>query len=288
MYSYPYQLSLDLLGAQILVRCQHKVCADGIRWHFSPHVRPLWRTPDVIVDCTWPKAERYLFRARPDKDANTALDGVRIHAMGRVTDSDWMALSPPLPPFELPPFQNRFVGLHAACVEHPSGALIIAGHRGSGKTTLTLRLVNDRECALLTDEVVCIMRRSYLVAPFAMALGLAERTSNDNLIKKPIAADHAVRRVSMLPVLVTHCLILNPMKSKGAVLSPLDRQSGFRSLLDHHLNIGCSMDESIVTLLDIARRVNIARLDYGSYDDLCNSIGLVMKFVGRNGENCQD
>lgn len=278
------QLRLSLLGADILVRCKHKSCLDGIALHFSPHVTRGRGTPDVIVDCEWEESGRYLFRTRPDEQAGTPLEGVKVHGPGGVSETDWEPLSPPLPPFDLPPFKDRFVGLHAAAVKSPQGGgLLLIGERGSGKSTMSVRLANKHGFEFLTDEVVCIHRRTLVVEPFAIAVGLKRDPSDAGAGKRLVAADEMVPTVARAPALVSHTLFLSP-RPRGVEDAPpaLERVAPhvvFRNLLAHHLDVGSSMDESLVTLINLAENTVGAQLNYQTFEELLGSDELIMDFV---------
>jgi hypothetical protein len=268
MDEFPYQITLFLLGCHILVKCKHKQCLDGIATIFSPVICTPWHTPDVVVDCDWEKAERYLFRTRPHEDT-APLSGVRVHTQGKLAESEWPFLDPPIPPFVVEPFQNRFIGLHAGSVQTPTGeCFIFLGNRGSGKTTTTLALVNNHKCRLLTDETVFIHRRTKLVEPFPRSVHLGEMR-NGSFRKVSVSADKACQAVTDKPALVTHIVFLEPdQKVQGQEFSRITPAEAFKNFLKHHLNAGCSPDESMVTLTQLAREVPAFTYRYNTYEDL--------------------
>lgn len=55
--------------------------------------------------------------------------------------------------------------------------------------------------------------------------------------------------------------------------------NGFRALLEYQLDIGCDMDDAVVTLLALARAIPMARVDYGSFDDLADVAALVLDWA---------
>ncbi|WP_026730841.1 hypothetical protein [Fischerella sp. PCC 9605] len=265
---FPYQVTLFLLGCQILIRCKYKVCLDGIAATFSPVVCIPSHTPDVVIDCDWEKAGRYLFRTRPPEDTEP-LFGVQVHTQGKLAESDWPFLEPPIPPLVVEPFRNRFIGLHAGSVQTSSGkCLIFLGNRGSGKTTTTLALVNNHKCSLLTDETVFIHRRTKLVEPFPRSVHLRE-THNGSLRKVSVSADKACQVVADKPALATHIIFLEPdEKVQEQEFSSLTPAEAFRNFLKHHLNAGCCPDESMVTLFKLACEVPAFMYRYTTYEDL--------------------
>jgi hypothetical protein len=275
----PYHLTLSLLGASILVRCKYSACAEGIAAHFSPAVCEPWTTPDIIVDCDWESAGRYLFRARNHVIAEP-LTGVRVHCPGSPGSSDWPYTSPPIPPLVLEPFCNRFIGLHGAAAVAPEGScLLLLGERESGKTTVALDLVNEHGWELLTDETVFIHRRSRLVEPFAHAVGLWDSRIKV-ATKAAVPAVEACRAIASQPALVTHVVCLEHMGGQTHPgLTPITSSQAFRTFLNHHLDAGCRADEAMVSLVQLARAVPAAVFAHGGYADLRRAVPDLIAFA---------
>jgi len=60
-----YVVALDMLGVRLDVLCDHEACADGVRSYYSALYQPApTASAEVVVRCSWPVADRYLFRAR--------------------------------------------------------------------------------------------------------------------------------------------------------------------------------------------------------------------------------
>lgn len=266
----PRALWLALLGTRILLRCLSAECCQGIRDHFHPHQVPdLWRTPDFIIECDWPRVGRYLFRARPEVEAQEPLVGVRVRGLGQPTATEWRGAFPPLPPFSLPPLRDKFVGLHAACVAMDSGSvLVLVGPRGAGKTTLATRLVNDVGGQLLADEMTCIHTRSMVVAPFAMAMGVTTLGADGRTRKDPVAADRVVNRIATKAHSITGGIILNPQAVGAPYLRLLSQARAFRLLLSQHLDLGTDLGECLTTLADLTMEVPFLELTYAGYDQI--------------------
>jgi hypothetical protein len=264
---YPNVCFLDLLGAHVWVRCKHRQCLEDVLRHFSCNQSVRKMTPDVIVECDWERADRALFRSRP-ASSSTLLDGIRVQVTGHDTEArPWASLYPPLPPFDVPPFKRSFVGLHSAAVVASNGeATLLVGSRGSGKSTLAIDLVNHSSCALLTDETVFLHRRTLLVEPFPIAIGV--KTSASDRQKKLVPASDLVRSIARRPALVARIVILSPGNIKDYRLEHLSEAEGVRELLTHHLDVGADADEAIVTILQLATQAEMFRFRYGSYNDL--------------------
>lgn len=271
--SYPYQLSLFLLGSHVLVRCREHQCYLGIREYFGPAIlTESWSSPDVIVDCDWADAGRWLFRARPGDNARaTPLEGVHLHVRGQERPIFWTSNNPPIPPWDLEPLKGRFIGLHAgAVVLGEGGALIFAGDRGSGKTTLTLTLVNKFGGTLLTDETACIYTRTTIVEPFPQAIGVK---SGEDARKRRVSADSICERVAVTPAPASSIVFLEPTHGiRGIQLAPLTPADSLRLLLNHHLDLGSPVDDAMMTLFLLAYRLQAVVCRYGAYEDLLEAV----------------
>lgn len=88
------EAELALLGGRILVRFEHERCRDDVLRHFSCSIAAPGPSPDVIVECDWERADRYLFRARPDELATIPLAGVRVQGRGDRSPRLWLSTQP--------------------------------------------------------------------------------------------------------------------------------------------------------------------------------------------------
>ena len=277
MNTSPYHQTFFLLGCYILVRCKYQSCLKGITDYFSNSVCEPWCTPDVIIDCDWQEPDRYLFRSRPEKDG-IPLKGVRVHTPKNIANEDWSFSSPPMPPFIVEPFRNRFVGLHGASVKvSDNKCLIIIGHQGSGKTTSSVELVNNYGCQLLTDETVLIHKRTRLVEPFPRAIGI-KSSKNSNKVALP--ASTVCSQISSIPALATHIIFLEPNSgNQSNDFSLIKPSETLKKFLYHHLDVGCNPEDATVTLFHLAREIVAASFRYNSYEDLKNSVSTFIEFT---------
>lgn len=279
---FPYTVTLALLGGLIHVRCKYQKCAQQIAEFFPTMASEMWYTPDALIECDWEEIDRYLFRSRP-ADHQEPLKGVRVYTQHCILESDWPYTDPPIPPFMIPPFKDRFVGLHGAAVVFPDkygAGLLILGVQKSGKSTLTLELVNNQKGQLLTDETIFIHRRTQLVEPFPRPLKIWEY-EQDILTPKVVPANQACHHIARNAVLVTHVLFLEPQSSgiqtSFTQISPSDTLPLF---LKHHLNTGCCADEAMVTLFQLAQKLSSAVCRYNSHEERMSLVPQIMNFLG--------
>lgn len=264
---FQYQITLHILGATILVRGVYKELIDGVREHFSAAVieKP-WIAPDVIVNCTWRSADKYLFRSRPP-GSPSRLDGVAVQEVG--SDArDWTSLNPPIPPLDCAVLRNRFFALHAAgvCWEG-SACAILLGHRGAGKSTLSLRLVRETGAALLSDENAFIHRRSILVEPFARAIHEWKYDGAMHKVATP-AISLIPGRISG-PSLITHLIFLNKSeKVHEPIIRLLHPSEVFPELICHHLDSECNPDEAVISLLMLSKNIPSIKVTYAGYEQM--------------------
>lgn len=273
---FPYSATYRLLGAHVLVRTSHQRCLDGVNVQFSTAAEDPWTTPDQIVECSWPESGRYLFRSRPAGEAATPLRGVRVRIPGGGLAVEWTGAGPPLPAFRLPPIRGRFAGLHAAAVRLPAGGVLVAGPRGSGKSTVAVELVNRHEGALLTDETAFLHRRTAIVEPYAGAVGVWEAGQ----LKHRLPAVDACRSVARQPGEMAALVVLRPGDPTG--LRDLDAGGAFREILAHHVDVGAEADEAMTTLAGLAHRLPAASAGWSSYSDLLALPGAVVAWLRAN------
>lgn len=281
----PHATSFALLGGHVLVRTRHADCMAGIEAQFSAARIEPWTTPDHIVECTWREAGRYLFRSRPSPPGGVGpLAGVRVLAFnpdgplaggGDATVPEWPFADPPLPAFRLPPFRDRFVGLHAAAVVLPAGGVVIVGARGAGKSTTAIELVNSYGGMLLTDETVFLHRRTAIVEPFACCVGTWEH----GRLKHRLPAVEVCARVAVRPTTIDTVLVLR-QEGNGVAVQPLDAGDAFQAMLNHHVDVGSDPDEAMTTLAMLARQIPVATVHWGSYADLRAVPGAITAWLG--------
>lgn len=259
-----YELQLALLGGRVLVRFTHERCRAEVARYFSCSHDPSGTTPDVIIECDLPSADRYLFRARPADQYGLPLEGIRAWPAGAAAPHAWTSAQPPLPPLALSPFKDRFIALHAATLRTPDGGgITVVGHRNSGKSSSTLHLGRQEGFEFLADETTFVHLRTAVAEPFPQSVGVWRSDGE----KQPVSAAELYPRIGARPALIDQVVFLDPCDS-AALAGPLAPAETFRSLLPHHRDASASLDESIVTLDHIARSVTAVRLRYRDRTDL--------------------
>lgn len=273
------ELTLDLLGASILVRCQSARCAAGIARHFSAAVSDVTSySPDFLIEVDWPEAGRHLFRARHPKSP-LQLDGVRVMGRGESKPRPWQSHQPPLPPFSLPPLAGRFTALHSAALTYPdesTRAVLFLGERESGKTTCALQLCTNYGFGLLTDETTVLMNRSTMVLPFPREMSF--RTGAPATPKRVSAATGTVPDVVQSPAIATDLVFLEGGGGAYATLGQIGPEAAMASALAHNQYFGSNMGESIRTL---ARLANECRSWTATHRDYAGLLEIIDEVAAR-------
>lgn len=256
-----HELHLALLGGRILARFANARCRDDVARYFSCCVDGSGSSPDVIVECDWEQADRYLFRARPEEFDGASLEGVHVQAFGETSPEPWSSAQPPFPPLSVAPFKGRFVALHAATLRDPCGdGLAIVGGRNSGKSTCALEF--GRRCGFefLTDETTFIHLRTTVAEPFPQSVGLW----SDDGRKVPVPAVELFPRIARGPAVIQQVIILEPSEEVSYRVEELKPAAALRALLPHHRDAAASLDEAMVTLDHLARNACSIRVRYGN------------------------
>jgi hypothetical protein len=246
-------VSLQLLGVRLDVRCRHQQCGEQLRSYFSAsEVEAGLASPEVVVWCGRKAAGRHLYRSRPEELEGVPLDGVSVQTL-RSGRQQWTSVLPPLPALASWPFKDRFIALHAAAIRIPRGeGVILAGDRGSGKSTTVLALARTMAGAeVLCDETAFIHCRSAVVEPFPHAVGVWQ---NGKKVQVPIT--ELCDRIARGPVEARRLIFLERGHVGSDEVERLTPASTLRRLLPHHRDAGASLGDSTQTLLDLADRLD--------------------------------
>jgi hypothetical protein len=220
-------------------------------------------TPDVIVECDWQTADRYLFEPRP-RPLSGALEGVRVLVAKQGTRfKPWTSPYPPLPPLDVPPFTGRFVGLRGAVAVTADGhGTLLVGEDEGATLAAAVSLVEGADGRLLADEAALIHRRTQLVEPFLT------RSKWPGGTQRTDSPEDAASSVAASPGLLTRAVVLTADDAGTSGLERLGEAAAIRELLKHQLEIGTDADETVVTLLRLALTIETSRFRYNSRDDL--------------------
>lgn len=249
MSDFPHDCSLDQLGGRLWVRCKHRACLDGVLGRFAWSRSERVMTPDVIVECDWETAGRYLFEPRP-RLMTGALEGVRVLVAKQGTRfKPWMSPHPPLPPLDVPPFAGRFVGLRGAAVVTPDGhKTLLLGEGGGATLDAAFELVERAGGRLLADGAVFLHRRTQLVEPFLTGRKRPGVNPGED------SGGDAARPVAGRPGMLTRVVVLSPGGASGVGLELLGEADAMRELLKHQLDIGADAEEVQAVVPHVARK----------------------------------
>ena len=267
-------LWLRMFGTLILLRCKYIACKNGIEQFYDPFVCSPSRTADLLVECDWREAGPYLFRARPESEQEL-LEGVRFQLSGQQVLSNWESRDPPLPPMDLEPFRNRFVGLHGGAVirKWDGKCLAFAGARSSGKTTLCRELDKLGDYSIIADETLLIHRRSKIAQPFPKATAIRLNAAVEK--KKLISASEAFVSLADAPSEISLFLLLERTTKECAGIDKLTALEAGHRILQHQVRAGTSWSEGMLTLLDLVTNVQCYHFRHSDYRELVAGISKV-------------
>lgn len=265
---------LSLLGVRVDVRCLYKPCAEAIGSFYSASLAsPRSSSPEVVVWCDLESPSRYLFRSRPDDMSGVPLAGISVQTL-RSSKEVWTSTLPPIPALASWPFKDRFAALHAAAVRTTAGeGVLIAGDRGSGKTTTALLLADQHGAEVLCDETALIHCRTRLVEPLPHAVGVWR---GGRKVRVPMT--EVCARISREAALVSRLVFLKRQPEGIGQLRRLSRSDALRIMLTHHRDAGASIGDAMQTLLNLAARSESWAVEYSRPSDLAD---LVCDAVGR-------
>lgn len=278
-----FQTNLFLLGCQIEVNCKYVTLKEDIENYFPHFINERNVTPDVVIYCEWERSNKYLFRARPEKFLNEHLEGVYFKLPGKKIEQ-WRNLNPPLPPNSIPPFKDRFVGLHAgAVVNNLNQATLLIGPRGSGKTTTTSQLVNTFGHHLLTDETVYIHKRTSIIEPFLREIRARVKDHFSGEIKKQSKnVNEMYKSVYKKAVPAIQGVFLEPSNRLG-IYKIDDEEDILKRLISNHRDVGCNNNESLYTLSLLSKELRFYVFNYRDYQELIsNGIEKLFEEIGSN------
>lgn len=265
-------VSLSLLGVRVDVRCSDPECARAIGAFFSAcHVPAASASPEVVVWCDWADAGRYLFRSRPDHLEGVPLDGVHVQTL-RSQRQPWTSTLPPIPALASWPFKDRFTALHAAAVCTATGeGVLLAGDRGSGKSTTALVLSRQFGAEVLADETSLVHCRTTMVEPFLHSVGVWREGRK---IQVPIT--EVCDKIGRHAVSINRLIFLSRRPEGPRVVRRIGQSEALRKLLPHHRDAGASMGDSVQTVLNLVSRSESWSIEYSNHEELGEVVSAVL------------
>jgi hypothetical protein len=273
------RLWLRVLGIVLDIRCRTVRCRDGIARHMSGHVLDETRleTPDLILEISMVEFDRFLYRERPEDEAGTALQGVRAIHGGSTAFEDWTSHLPPLVPFHHPANAGRFVAVHAACIRLPLEACVLfPGHRGAGKTTVAAELCRRHGGRLLTDEAAFLHRRTSLVEPLTLAMGIREGGGAGG--KTLVPARDICGELENSPRAITHIVFLKRHDLEAAI-RPVPPERAFARLMEHQIDVGAPRDEVVVTLARLCKEIPAFEFLWNDYNEVPANVASLCRTI---------
>jgi len=157
------------------------------------------------------------------------------------------------------PSKPHLLTLHAAAVQSGSGPLLLVGHSGAGKTTLSVALTRggwrfgSDEIVLLCRDLslrplplpACIKEDNFSLVEtwFPILRGTREHKRYGHRVKYLPLKSHSLRGGSGFVIFLSH------QAERGNELRPLDSFSGLQRLLEHCLFVPPGFDHSDVPRL---------------------------------------
>lgn len=274
MDEFEYRIPLKILGAIIEVRCVFSECLEGIKSFFSTFEVSNEITPDIIIYCNWAKSDRYLYRTRPEikGDNSSELGGVFYQLRGESQIHSWKSLNPPLIPFELAPLENQFIAIHAGAIKNEKNeGILFIGKSGSGKTTSTLRLVEqNKNLKFLTDETVFCRNRSVFIEPFQRTI-LPRKEQDGEIIKTSVPAIEAIskEKIAVDGAIAKYLIFLEHLPGKTPLgIKEMSKEESFKKIVEHYQFAGADISNAMITLKYIVDNAKSYNFEYSNYVEL--------------------
>jgi len=268
-----HNIVLDIFGSIIYIEAKHTKFIDDLRDFIGLRETSLWRPYDFKIYAEWESLDPYFYRARP-LSSNNELKGIYFEHNNEL--KIWNSHRPPFPPTDIGGFNNNIAAFHSAALEYCSGkAMLILGNQRTGKTTLSINLVNSYNYSLLTDEVSYFLNGKNLVEPFPRWFNLVN--ANNIFEKNTVSANQIVNKISSDPVKVDKLVFLE--QSKILKIETLNSHEAIKFLLLQTFNVSKVPTVTIDTIFRLIRESTYIKVDVVDYLSLNEVARLIDKWV---------
>ncbi len=268
------ELQFEILGLRLQVESTCARTLAEVHNHLRAHARPLHeRSPDYLIRLREPLEKdrlRYLYRCQ----AADRIQDLGIDIRQRGSDWEpWLRTDPVLIPYGFPELTNRFCALHAASVVNPKGggATLLLGERGTGKTTLSLRLAKKFGWPLLSDETTVIDNWSNMVWPLLRTPLVCAGQDQSDHFKKPMSEEEmksGIVRGGISHVEQIVELVSIPGLTKPKVTRVHDPMIALSCVFRHDRAFGSKAAIVSRTFADLVRTTRTVQIMHGGYEQL--------------------
>lgn len=265
---------IDLLGLLFEVECLNTQSLATLELVFGALTQPTsLRSADVKLRLSDQCEPRYLYRQHPSD--SVALAGVEVWNTVLSAYEPWTSTEPPLMPMSHPALSQRFLALHAGCVQLDTKCVLFVGERGTGKTTLARRLC-DFGGKLLTDETAFIHRRSTMIEPLPLAMGVRQSDGIGKRLAQIATMNIAVQQRCQT---VSHCVSLRRGDNYSITRFAKGSAKAFELLCRNIIETGLADHETLITLHKLIHSCPLIEVCWRHFEDFDRIQSDVIEFT---------
>jgi len=178
-------------------------------------------------------------------------------------------------------FNKNGCAIHAAAIESGGGGVLLPGVSGCGKSTFTSWLVTNG-ANYLTDELVMLAEPDFRISSFTRPISIKNgsipviatflNVKQDEIVsgRNGIMLPHRLLNQNSLAMTPPLSLVLFPQYQAGAEpqISKISPAAGCLKLMECFVNARNVSGHGITYIADLARRIPIYQLVYGSFEGL--------------------
>jgi len=205
--------------------------------------------------------------------------------------NNWNSKSTIIPPFSLPPLNNKFLLLHGGVIQNSYGSniAVMASHY-SGKTTTVLNCIDKYGCKYFTEDLIILNRDTYRIFPINKPAGIrkgtlskvqdllnkVENISEKRLYFSNVTGDIFVLQISKMfensfcnnPVRLNHIIILNNDLANTFSIQKLDEVNSLKILVKHIFKNSDKIEDNVKKLIGLVRLCDIWQVNYNLENEL--------------------